>query len=33
MHMYLAMERELLVLNQQHGSWQAESHLMGMQIM
>ena len=31
MHMYLAMERELLVVSQQHEAWQAESHLVGTQ--
>jgi hypothetical protein len=31
MNMYLAMERELLVVRQQQGKWQAEAHLVGMQ--
>ncbi|HLG78404.1 MAG TPA: glycosyl hydrolase [Ktedonobacteraceae bacterium] len=28
---YLAMERELLVTSQQHGAWQTETHLVGLQ--
>ena len=32
MHIYLAMEKELLVLTQQNGQWQAEPQLAGMQI-
>lgn len=32
MRIYLAMEKELLVLNQQNGQWQAEPKLVGMQI-
>ena len=31
MNMYLAMERELLVVHQQQGKWQTEAHLVGMQ--
>ncbi len=31
MNMYLAMERELLVVRQQQGKWQTEAHLVGMQ--
>ena len=31
MNMYLAMEKELLVVRQQQGKWQTEAHLVGMQ--